>query len=126
MLSTTEMVIVAIILLVAGAIYYIRASSDFTGGKDAFDSHNTRICTIHYAPRCHYCKEMMKPQGAWTLLKQYVSKSRPDITLVENNEVDNPTPSIKGYPTIILSVKGVETRYSGGNDFAKLKKFVIS
>ena len=128
MYTTTEVVIVVIILLVVGAIYWLRTDSGFntnrySGGRSRARMDGGRTCTIYFKHGCHYCDEIMGPAGAWTRLKKN-GEIHNDVTFIEHDEKISPTPSIMGYPTIIMSENGVERIYPGGNDYNKLKKFV--
>ena len=81
---------------------------------------NKKIVMLHYTSWCPYCQKM-KP--VWESVKQSYTG---EILMIENDEEKSPTPTITGYPTIILHANGKNIKYSGNADRQSLMDFIKS
>lgn len=87
------MIYIILAIAVVVTILVLRRIEGFTINRD----QRIRVCVYHYTPWCPACK-MMSPR--WEAVKQSLNGS--GIKFIDNDETQNPTPGITGYPSFTL------------------------
>jgi len=135
---SSELIAISILLIV---MYIFKGMNESQQKETSYKSYNTHnyeesnecydakpewmgvkgvTVVLHYTDWCGYCKRM-KP--VWADVKKNLSNDS-NITFLENNEDEKPSPDVKGVPAIFRYENGEVKKYNGPAEYQQLYNFI--